>query len=138
MKKSYLFVIVSIVTLVAISLIAMPFVFIGAPSPLFSIYNNDSNEHKVVIEIFDSNNESIFEQTYELAPGASIWQPKSSWLLLELSVSPGNTKECTFKITLDDDITEIHQIGLQPWVIADIILYEDNAETPLAVYISTA
>lgn len=133
-KSRALLIIVSIVALIAIGFIAMPFVFIGAPSLLFSIYNNDSNEHKVVIEIFDSNNESVFEQTYELAPEASISQPKPTWLLLELSIPSGDTKEYTFKTILNNNVTDTRQIGLQVWSMADIVLYENGTETPLSVY----
>ncbi len=143
MKRSHaLLVIASIGMLIAICLIAMPYFLVGAPSPLFCIHNYDSKEHKVVIEIFDSNNESVFEQTYELAPEAEICQSKPTWLLLQVSIPPGNTKDCTFKATLDDNIMEKHQIGLQPWVTASIILYrynaEYNAKTPLWVLFSTA
>lgn len=138
MKKSYvLLAVVSIVTLITVCLIAMPFIIIGAPLPLFSIDNKDINEHKVVIEIFDSNNESVFKKTYELAPEASISQSKPVWLLLQLSIPPGNTKECTFKVTLDDNITNVHQIGLQVWVMADIKLYEEDTENPLSVGVVT-
>lgn len=134
MKKSYvLLVIASIVTLISICLIMMPFIFIGAPLPLFSIDNKDVNEHKVVIEVFNSNNKSVFEKTYKMAPGANISQSKPVWLLLQLSIPPGNKVDYNFKITLDDNITNTHQIGLQVWVMADIKLYEDNTENPISI-----
>jgi hypothetical protein len=113
----------------------MPYLFIGVPTSLFSINNHDSNEHKVAIEVFDSNNESVFKKTYELAPKAYISQSKSTWLLMQLSIPSGNTKEWTFKATLDDDVTEIRQIKLQPWVTADVILYYD-AENPILIAVS--
>lgn len=137
MKRSHvLLIIASIVMLIAICLIAVPYVLVGAPTSLFSIHNNDTHEHKVVIEIFDSNNESVFEETYKLAPGAEIWKSKPTWLLLQLFILPGNTKEWTFKATLDDDITEMRQIRLQPWVTADVMLYY-NAENPIFIAVST-
>ncbi|AKB19224.1 hypothetical protein MSWHS_2361 [Methanosarcina sp. WWM596] len=137
MKKSdVLLVVVSIVTLIAICLISMPYIFIGPPLPLFSIYNNDINEHEVVIEIFDSNNESVFKQTYEMAPEAMISQSKPVWLLLQLSIPPGNEENYTFKVNLDNNVTNTHQIGLQVWVMADIMLYEDNTENPISIGVS--
>ena len=137
MKKSHaLLGIASIVMLIAIFLFAWPYILVGAPSSLFSISNNDSNEHKVAIEVFDSNNESVFKQTYELAPEASVWQPKSTWLLLQLYIPPGNSKEWTFKATLDDKITDIRQIKLHPWTTADVLLYYD-AENPIFITVST-
>ena len=137
LKKSYvLLVVVSIVTLIAICLISMPYIFIGPPLPLFSIYNNDINEHEVVIEIFDSNNESVFKQTYEMAPEAMISQSKPVWLLLQLSIPPGNEENYTFKVNLDNNVTNTHQIGLQVWVMADIMLYEDNTENPISIGVS--
>ncbi len=139
MKKSRaLLVMVSIVTLIAICLIAMPFIFIGSPDPLFSIHNNDVNEHKVVIEICNSNNESVFKQTYGLAPEASIWQPKPLWMLLELSIPPGDTEEYTFKTTLDLNLTETRQIEIQLWNIVDVELYNDEAELPITIGVETA
>lgn len=137
MKKSHaLLGIASIVMLIAIFLIAMPYILVGAPPSLFSIHNNDSNEHKVEIEVFDSNNESVLKKTYEVAPKADISQPKPNWLLLQLFIPPRNTKEWTFKATLDDDIKEICQIELQPWTTADIMLYYD-AENPIFIAVST-
>lgn len=61
----------------------------------FSIYNRDVNKHEVTIEIFDSNNNSLFKETFELGPKEAIHSPK-------ITKRKG---EYTFKVILDMEIT---------------------------------
>ena len=49
-----------------ISQIQLGYWIVGQPTPLFIIQNEDSNSHKVDIEIFNSDNESIFKELYIL------------------------------------------------------------------------
>ncbi len=135
MRKSYARILIGFVILLAVLFITLPYVFMGPPGPLFSISNNDVNKHSVAVELINSDNKSMFKQTYELAPKTQISQSKPLWLLLLLSIPPGNTNECTFKVTLDNNVVDTYQIGLQAWVMADIILYGSDAETPLSVRI---
>ena len=61
----------------------------------FDLHNNDTNEHNITVEVFDSKNKSIFKETYELDPK-------------ERASTPGITKrreEYMFKVTVDDEIT---------------------------------
>lgn len=132
-KRRRLFILTGIVILILTGFIAMPFLFIGPPEPLFSIYNNDINKHSVVVELFDSDNKSVFKQTYELSSEATIWQPKPTWMLLELSIPPGDSEEYKLKTILDNNFTDNYQIELQTWGMADIVLYENNAEEPLLI-----
>ena len=138
MKKSYvLFIMASIVTLIAICLIAMPFIFIGPPSPLFFISNKDVNEHEAVVEIFNSDNESVFKKTYELAPEEYISQPKPAWLLLQLSFPPGDKENYTVKVTSYSNLTETRLIEFELWNTVDVKLYNDEAEKPISIGVET-
>jgi hypothetical protein len=134
MKKSRtFFAIASIIALIIVCFTAMPFLFLGAPLPLYSINNNDVMEHKVVIEIFDMDNNSVFKNEYDLAPDTEVSQSKPVWLLLKLSFPPGGKEEYEFKVTLDDNLTEEFQRKVQVWNIADIEIYDTHAEYPISV-----
>ncbi|WP_370575093.1 hypothetical protein [Methanomethylovorans sp.] len=73
MKKPHLLLAsTSIIVLVVIGSIAMPFLFVGMPSPLSSLDNKDINTHEVTIEITDSGNNSVFRDVYTIEPEAGI------------------------------------------------------------------
>lgn len=138
MKKQFQFLVMAGIFLsVALCFIAMPFVFLGAPLPFFSIYNKDVNGHETVVEILDSNNESVFKKMYELAPQELTSEPKPSWLLLRLSFPPGDKEDYTVKVTSDNNITKSRQVELQLWNNAHIELYGDDAETPITIGVDT-
>lgn len=130
--KNYLKIFVLLGTLILILLsyfVVFPYLLVGPPTPLFDVYNNDLQNHEVAVEVFDSYNESIFKETYELAPEEHIAQPKSIWLLLRWSM-PWSKGEYTywaegeyeFKVILDGEITDSYKTLPHPWnsVIIDI------------------
>ncbi|AFV23599.1 hypothetical protein Mpsy_1391 [Methanolobus psychrophilus R15] len=131
MKKPYVF--LAMITAIAICFATMPFFFLGAPLPLFSIDNKDVIEHKAVIEMFDSTNKSLLKEAYELTPDKSITRSKPTWLSLKLSFPPGRTEEYTIKVTLDDNLTNKFQMDLGLWNSFDIILYNYSSEYPLVI-----
>lgn len=135
MKKSYL---ILTIVLIVILLVSMPFLFIGMPSPLFSITNNDNNDHTVTIEIFDSTNHSLFKEVYELDPEANIPQSKPTWLILELAFPPGARKECTLKVILDENTSETSYMELGLWDTVDITLYDDYEDSPIFIGLTSA
>lgn len=138
MKKSYaFFVMVFIIILISICFITLPFVFFGAPLPLFTITNTDINEHDVLIEIFDSNNNSVYNNTYGLVPESTVLQSKPSWLLLQLSFPPGNKEEYLIKITSDDNITKSRQIELELWNTIDVKLYGNDVGCNISIGVET-
>lgn len=138
MKKLYALVIMAGIFLsVALFFTAMPFIFLGHPLPFFSIYNKDVYDHETVIEILDSDNESVFKKAYELAPQELISEPKPSWLLLRLSFPPGDKEKYTVKVTSDSNMTKSLRVELQLWNNAHIELYGDDAESPITIGIDT-
>lgn len=122
--------------LIALFLTAIPFIFLGPVPPFFYIYNEDINKHEAVIEIFDSENESVFNKIYELKPEESKSQPKPLWLLLELSFPPGDKEKYEVRVTSDENITETRQLESQLSNSIDITLHNDT-EFPITIGIMT-
>jgi hypothetical protein len=97
-----------------------PFYLVGPPLPLLSLKNGDAIDHDVVIEIFDRNNKSIFKETYALDPEEEIRHPrpfllKFRWL-----------KECTLKVTVDNNTTEMCETAVYPWKEFGIFINKDT------------
>ena len=97
-----------------------PFYLVGPPLPLLSLKNGDVSNHEVVIEIFDRNNKSIFKETYELDPKEELRYPrpfllKFRWL-----------KECTLKVTVDDNATKMYKTDVYPHKLFDIFINKDQ------------
>ncbi len=73
----------------------------GTPDLLFIIFNKDSNySHEVAIEIFNSDNESVFKELYIIDKNESIKYPKTSMM-----ITP-DSQLYTFKVVLDNETTE--------------------------------
>ncbi|WP_292467242.1 hypothetical protein [Methanolobus sp.] len=136
-RSSLILVVVAVFALIVMGLFAMPFVFMGTPSPLFSLENKDINAHDVTIEIMDFNNNSIFINTYALEPDTRISQVKSNELIRQLSIPPGNSKETIVKVTLGNNITESRSFNLQFGTTVEIRLFE-NYDSPISIEVSSA
>jgi len=70
----------------------------------FTIHNEDVNNHMLMVEVFNSNNKSLFNKTYEVNPGESI-------------ESPAITKKkgkYTIKVILDGKIEKTSKVGVSP------------------------
>jgi len=82
-------------------------ILLGGPMEplLFSLHNDDVNKHIVTVEIFDSTNKSLFNETYELDVGESIGVPKSNLKLLDrISLwTTADLEKYTFKVVLDHE-----------------------------------
>ena len=105
----------------------------GKPDPLFSMKNKDTISHQVMVEISDSKNNSIFKEVYVMDPDSEISQSKSAWLLLQLSFPPGNSKDITIQVTVDNDLTEKSQMDLQLWSMFDITLFDEHEESDISL-----
>ena len=109
--------------------IIFPFYLVGPPLPLLSLKNRDDINHEVVIEIFDQNNKAIFNETYELDPKEEIghlrpFLLKFRWL-----------KECTLKVTVDNDATEMCKTDVYPWKEFGIFIDKDSISGELNIEI---
>lgn len=95
------------------------------PTFLVGIYNFDDIDHTVTVEIFDSENNSIFYESFVAKPDISIridrgfdWCPKNR--LWWLSSDEGSY---TFYVTLDDTYNISHFTELHPSISVDIDIY---------------
>jgi hypothetical protein len=102
-KRGKILAVVGIVVLIVLLIVfrkvviftVMTLLFSPGIEPLsFAIYNNDTNSHQITMEIFNSNNRSLFQQTYKINPKERIHSP-------EITKDKG---EYIFKITLDGEI----------------------------------
>ena len=105
-----------------------PILLAGKPLPLFSIENEDTKEHEVVIEILDSSNKTVLREVYRLKPGEMVsyergfgWYPKVTWYFITWSEGV-----YTFKITLDGKTTKTHVTRVYPHKETVISLYNDS------------
>jgi hypothetical protein len=94
--------------------IILPYLFMGPPTPFFSIYNGDKTSHITTLEILDSNNKSVFENKYELSSQEKITESKSLWLLLKMS-SPLSNDNYIVKTTVDNNMSEEINKSCNPW-----------------------
>ncbi|MBC2697408.1 MAG: hypothetical protein HF976_07400 [ANME-2 cluster archaeon] len=111
----------------------------GSVTPLFTIYNEDpNNSHEVAIEIFNSNNESIFKEFYKLNQNEWIEHPKPPVLW------SSHSRLYTFKVVLDNETTDILRTKIDPWTTPTIFLYHTSTDystsgeiIPLEILVAT-
>ncbi len=92
----------------------------------FTIHNEDVNNHTLMVEVFDSNNKSLFNKTYEVNPRESI-------------ESPAITKkkgEYTIKVILDGKIEKTSKVEIGPSIarISIHISYSRQEGSKIDVY----
>lgn len=104
-----------------ISQIQLGYWIVGQPTPLLIIQNEDSNSHKVDIEIFNSDNESIFKELYTLNQNESENIPKPQNM-----TNSESYHTYTFKVTLDNETTKILTEKIDPWTTPVIELYSPH------------
>jgi hypothetical protein len=101
---------------------ALPFILMGPPTPIFVIYNHDVKSHEVTIEILDPDNKSIINETYIIESEGDLSQsrPLGLWL-------PQAKGEYMFKVTMDKKIINAVKIEIQgQYSGAAIRLYSKN------------
>lgn len=124
MKRKKL--IISIVILIAVLLIVkeiidyFPYFMMGAPFPVFGIYNQDSRNHSVNVKIFEyPYNELILDKTYELESLEDIQYPEK-WKDYHDKdrLFPAGTYK--FIVTLDNSVNKTQLIEMDTWRGASI------------------
>jgi ABC-type cobalt transport system substrate-binding protein len=105
--------------------VILPYLFVGPATPLFSIYNDDQNaSHQVFVKIVNPDNDPIFKELYELAPGENVDCPKPVYLKI---LRPKG--EYRFEITLDTEITTSYETTIYPHLTVVIELYHRGDPT---------
>jgi len=116
--------------LFVVRFITNPYYIVGLPTPLFYIRNMDEGAHELRVEVFDSENNSVLNETYELAPGEKISYPKP-FRSREMGVE---MVDYTFKFTLDGRFTEKYSTKVDSWGTVEVELYADYSEgQPLSI-----
>lgn len=105
--------------------IILPYLFIGPPASFFSVYNGDETDHIVTIEIIDSNNKSIFENTYKLSSHEKVIESKGLWLLFKMSL-PFNKDNYTIKTNLENNVSKEINMSLNPWTTLFISIIDSS------------
>lgn len=123
MDKKKKLIIAGFIVLVVLILI-LPFYIVGSSTPLLSIHNYDvNNSHEVFIEIFNSHNESVLKEIYQLSENERIVHPKplmmkNPWII--------EKEEYTIKVILDNDTMELCHTTMGPWTTPCIYLYRTS------------
>ena len=132
MKTRYKILIgIVIATLVVVGFyVIFPFYLVGPPVPLLSLNNRDVSNHEVVIEIFDRHNKSIFKETFELDPKEEIMYSRPFLLNFRW------LKECTLKVTADNNTTKICKTDIYPWKVSCIFIGKDPISGEMNIEIS--
>lgn len=119
-----------LVLLLTVLFIAIPYFLAGPPTPLYTVRNHDVETHELRVEVFDSENNSVLDETYELAPGQRISRSKS----FRFRVPGFEIVDYRFKFTLDGQFEETYSTNIQPWNTVEVELYSEYAEgRPLSI-----
>jgi hypothetical protein len=131
LKKILLFLL--IIPVAAIVCYHVLIFLLGGPAldNFFELTNRDAGTHEISVEIFDSDNESVFKESYKLRPNESVSKTKPSNLRSSFEL-----KEYTFRIILDNGVAEENtSVSLDRWSTATIDIYWDH-ETPILIGIT--
>lgn len=142
--KTYqkIFIFLGILILILLSyFVVFPFLLVGSPTSLFYISNEDLQSHEVTVEVFDPHKESIFRETYELAPEEQIWQPKPMWLIFRWLMpwsERGAEGKYEFKVILDGKTTDTCRTLPHPWSSVTIDINKtNNSDSPMRIGVIT-
>ncbi|WP_229390600.1 hypothetical protein [Methanosarcina sp. DH2] len=104
--------------------VVVPYLIAGPPTPLFHVQNHDVGVHELRIEIYDSKNSSVLDETYKLSAGEEVYHVKP----FRFRVSGFEIVDYTFKFTLDNKFTETYPTNIQPWNTVEVELYSEYAK----------
>lgn len=132
-QRTEICILLLVIGFIGIVIFSAPLLMSGPPLPdKFSLENRDNNNHVISIEFLDSNNKSIFKETYTLKPGESVREKKSFYEKYFL-------RESRYKVnvTLDSGIfEESSEITVRQHNTARIDIYPDK-DTPILISIIT-
>ncbi|MDY9928096.1 hypothetical protein [Methanosarcina sp.] len=104
--------------------VVVPYLIAGPPTSLFHVQNHDVGVHELRIEIYDSKNSSVLDETYKLSAGEEVYHAKP----FRFRVPGFEIVDYTFKFTLDNRITETYSTNIQPWNTIEVELYANYVE----------
>jgi len=108
-----------------------PIMLAGPPCSLYYITNDSTEDHTIVVEIFDENNISVLKEAYNLSPGKYVkydrgigWYPKTSWYLITWSDGT-----YIFYFSLDNKYSEKYTMDVFPTCSVNIELFYEDYQT---------
>ena len=105
--------------------VILPFLIVGTPTPFYQIKNTDTVGHKVTVEIFDPQNESIHKKDYYLEPGEAFKKAKPP-VLIAKTYFIDDECGCRVKSILDDNSSVYLTIDYNPWNEPYIFISENG------------
>ncbi len=127
--------VVVIITIISLSVFLFFFFFLPMgllgpePRPLFLIFNSDDdNNHTVTVEIFNSDNISVYYESFDVPPDDNIkidrgfdWCPKHMFYWFYWDEG-----SYTFYVTLDNTYNESYHADFYPVMSIHISVYMNN------------
>lgn len=103
-----------------------PYFMVGAPLGVFGISNMDSTDHSVNVQIFDSDNKLLLNETYDLVSSQTLYYPEKGWkdVYEREKLFPGG--DYKFVITLDGNATKTYQGVMDAWSVVDFKIYRNG------------
>jgi len=104
-----------------------PFMLIGPPCSLYSIYNFDTENHTLTISVNDSTNKTILFQSYNVQPDMYISYNRGFGWYPIVTLTPFTWVEgkYTFYVVVDGNITASHTTNVQYtqtiWITIDFM-----------------
>ncbi|MCX9084498.1 MAG: hypothetical protein OIN87_06870 [Candidatus Methanoperedens sp.] len=119
-------IIIGIIILIAVLLIIkgiiayIPLFMMGVPFEVFGINNMDYANHNINVQVFDSTNKLILNETYDLGPSQTFFYPETGWKDVQDKDRVFPNGNYTFIITLDGNVIETYQEVMDTWSSAHI------------------
>ena len=108
----------------------LPYFIGGAPLPVLYISNHDSKNHSVNVQIFDSNNKSIFNKTYELGDSISeaysAEYPEKGWKDVHEKERLFPKGTYSFIVKMDNNFIKTQQIQMEDDRLASISIDQNG------------
>lgn len=124
--------IIGIVVLIAILLIVkeiiayFPYFMVGAPLGVFGISNRDSTNHSVNVQVFDSGNKLLLNETYDLGPSQRLYYPEKGWKDVYEREKLFPSGDYKIILTLDGNATKTYQGAMDAWSVVDFKIHSNE------------
>ncbi|WP_407282031.1 hypothetical protein V7O61_09280 [Methanolobus sp. WCC1] len=132
-RKVLIAALLGIVLLSCSFLIYISPLYSGQIDPLYSVHNFDANEHIVTVEVLNSRDKSIMEETYTLEYMEYAREERPF-----LSTLPLSSNKFTFNVTLDGENMGLYPIEVELQNTMGVVALYDEDETgnvtPVSVY----
>ncbi len=119
-------IIIGIIILLAVFLVIteiiafFPYFMMGTPFGVYGINNMDSTNHNIIVQVFDSTNKLLINETYDLGPSQTVSYPGTGWKDVYEKDRLFPKGKYTFIITIDGNVTETYQEVMDTWSSAHI------------------